>query len=85
MVEVRPWLGGDTPSQGRYARALGGPQSPPVGGDRQAFRGGQRSTLRLKNFQKAVVQTEVIGSVAGEALCAHRCLFFIPKLSQTPC
>ena len=52
-------------------RALGGPQSPPVGGDRQAFRGGQRSALRLKNAQQISVESEVIGPAAGEGLRAH--------------
>jgi hypothetical protein len=43
----------------------------PVRGNRRAFGGGQRSALRLKNRQKISVQAEVIGPVAGEALCAH--------------
>jgi len=51
MVEVRPWLVGKH-QPGPFARALGGPQSPPVRGDRQAFSGGQRGALRLKDRQK---------------------------------
>jgi hypothetical protein len=51
-VEVRPWRAGATADQGRYAGRLSGPRILPVRENRQAFRGGQRSALRLKNCQK---------------------------------
>jgi hypothetical protein len=62
IVEMEP--------RGRL-RALGGPQSPPVRGGRQAFRGGQRSALRFQDAQQISVQGEVVGPMTREALGAH--------------
>ena len=42
VVEGQVPAGGSSHRPGPLTRALGGPQSPPVGGDRQAFGGGEQ-------------------------------------------